>query len=304
MNLSVIICTHNPRQDYLQRTLDALKVQTLPLEHWELLLIDNASKEPLSTNWDLSWHPHARHAREEELGLTPARLRGIEESIGELLVFVDDDNVLSDRYLELAIKITREFPQLGAFGAGRITPEFETPPHPEVRSYLGYLALRDVTEPSWANHQSKNSATPWGAGLCILRPVALLYVKTVSMDDLRRSLDRSGHRLLSGGDVDMALFACKTGLGTGVFPQLSLTHLIPQRRLERQYLVGIAEGLAASDTILARLWNDQPTWKENSLLAWLRHLYRLASLRGMARKVYLAKRRGTLIARRLLASLE
>ena len=44
ISISAIICTHNPRPDYLRRVLDALKAQTLPKEQWELLLIDNASK--------------------------------------------------------------------------------------------------------------------------------------------------------------------------------------------------------------------------------------------------------------------
>src|SRR5271170_3727335 len=105
MECSVIICTHNPRQDYLRLTLEGLEKQTLPKERWELLLIDNASKEPLAGKWDLSWHPNARHIREEELGLTPARLRGIKESKGGLLVFVDDDNVLEVNYLETALDI-------------------------------------------------------------------------------------------------------------------------------------------------------------------------------------------------------
>src|SRR3989337_147732 len=98
-DLSVIICTHNPRPDYLRRALDALKAQTLPLEQWELLFIDNASRERLADLWDISWHPHARHVRESELGLTPARLRGIQESRGEVLVFIDDDNVLASDFL-------------------------------------------------------------------------------------------------------------------------------------------------------------------------------------------------------------
>ena len=93
-SLSVIICTHNPRSDYLSRVLQALDSQSLSKESWELLLIDNASEKILSTEIDLSWHPNSRHIREEQLGLTPARLRGIKESVGEILIFVDDDNVL------------------------------------------------------------------------------------------------------------------------------------------------------------------------------------------------------------------
>lgn len=42
----------------------------------QLLLIDNASKATLASTWDLSWHPRARQIREEELGLTRARLPG------------------------------------------------------------------------------------------------------------------------------------------------------------------------------------------------------------------------------------
>src|ERR1700722_2249773 len=98
--VSVIICSHNPRENYLRRVLDALRAQTLPAQEWELLLVDNASTEPLAGRFDLSWHPNARHVREEKTGLTPARLRGIAEANGELLVFVDDDNVLRSDYLQ------------------------------------------------------------------------------------------------------------------------------------------------------------------------------------------------------------
>src|SRR5277367_5769846 len=97
--ISVIVCTHNPRADYLRRTLDALREQNFPLNKWELLLIDNASEKPLAEVYDLSWHPQGRHVRELELGLTAARVRGIRESNGGLLVFVDDDNVLAPDYL-------------------------------------------------------------------------------------------------------------------------------------------------------------------------------------------------------------
>lgn len=45
--VSVIIPTHNPRRDYLSRVVDALRVQTLPHEEWEVLVVDNGSREPL-----------------------------------------------------------------------------------------------------------------------------------------------------------------------------------------------------------------------------------------------------------------
>src|SRR5690348_13801358 len=95
MKQSVIICTHNPRADYLGRTLESLKKQTIATNEWELLLVDNHSDQRLADTWDLSWHTDATHIREDELGLIAARVRGIREARGDLLTFVDDDNVLA-----------------------------------------------------------------------------------------------------------------------------------------------------------------------------------------------------------------
>src|SRR5215216_3255811 len=98
--LSVIICTHNPRREYLERALAGLAAQTLPRDQWELVLVDNASNPPLEPWFDVSREPKPRLIQETQLGLTHARLRGVRESSGEIIVFVDDDNVLAPDYLE------------------------------------------------------------------------------------------------------------------------------------------------------------------------------------------------------------
>src|SRR6266436_1643779 len=121
--LSVVTCSHNPRPDYLQQVLQALRSQTLAREAWEYLLIDNASKEPLDLRVDLSWHPNAKHLREENLGLTYARLRGIGEASGGILVFVDDDNVLDADFLEQVLNIAEAWPKIGAW-SGQTRPRF------------------------------------------------------------------------------------------------------------------------------------------------------------------------------------
>ena len=113
--LSVIICSHDPRSDYLWRVLKTLAAQTLPKESWELILIDNASANALHERYSLAWHLHGRHVREENLGLTHARLRGIAESKADILVFVDDDNLLDDQYLQHVVGIASKYPRLGAW---------------------------------------------------------------------------------------------------------------------------------------------------------------------------------------------
>ncbi len=254
-DLSIIICTHNPRFDYLKRVLDALKAQSLPKERWELLLIDNASKEPLSSAWDLSWHPYARHILEVKLGLTPARLRGIEESQSEIILFVDDDNVLQADYLEVLLKLVAEHSQLGCLGAGILEPEFEQEPTAELRPYtegLACLALCSLPSARWSNFVD-DGYLPMGAGLAVRREVAVRYLAVVQSCPIRVQLDRRGSVLNSGGDLEFSWIACELGLGKGMFPSLKITHLIDQRRVGKQYLLSIAQGHAFSDALLACL---------------------------------------------------
>jgi len=252
ISLSVIICAHNPRPDYLRRTLDGIKAQTLPMEQWELMLIDNGSKEPLAPVWDLSWHPHARHIREEELGTVNARLRGVREFQGELLVFVDDDNVLKSDYLAVMANKLKDYPRIGCFGAGVLEPEFEQEPAPELRSHTACLALRTVTKPQWSN-MMEDLIIPWGAGMGVRRVVAEKFAVDVQNSPIRKLLGRTGSNLNSCEDDEFAWIACELGLGKGLFPNLQVTHLIGRKRVEKNYLLSISEGNGFSQVLIAHI---------------------------------------------------
>jgi glycosyltransferase involved in cell wall biosynthesis len=247
---SVIICTHNPREDYLKRTLEALQGQTEPTNQWELLLIDNRSDIPLERRFDLSWHHQARIIREEELGLTPARIRGIRESAGKVVIFVDDDNVLAPDYLEFAKSVEAAHPSMGVWGAS-IEPEFETAPSEDMKELVPYLGLRKLDRDYWCNFGSPYQ--PIGAGLCIRRQVAEAYVGTIESNPTRKTLDRKGSGLLGCGDFDIVFTGVDLGLGYGVFHRLKVTHLIPSRRVDPEYLKALAAGCEASSVVLGYL---------------------------------------------------
>ena len=256
--ISVIICAYNPRQDYLEKVLMALQLQTLPLEQWEFLLIDNASDRPLSSAIDLNWHPHARHIREDELGLTPARLRGIEEAVAEILIFVDDDNVLDSDFLGAAFQISKDYPLVGAWG-GQVVPEFEETPPEWTKPYWRMLAIREFDKNQWSNLLHQEETTPCGAGLCIRREVAERYAQVLQTDPKRQKLDRKGQILISCGDTDLAYTACDIGLGTGQFTPLKLIHLIPSSRLREEYLLRLTQGLYYSGILLGAYRGKLPT---------------------------------------------
>lgn len=268
---SVIICTHNPRPHYLRRVLDALAAQTLAREKWELLLIDNAS-EPAVAADACAFHPRGRVIREEQLGLTPARLRGIREATAEVLLFVDDDNVLAPDYLERAVAIGEEWPQLGAWG-GQCIPEFEEPPAEWTRQYWNWIGIRELDRDYWSNVPNDDRSAPFGAGMCVRRRVAERYAHALHGDALRLSLDRTGTRLLAAGDSDLVYTSSDLGLGNGIFAALKLTHLMPRRRLEEDYLLQLVEAMTYSHTLLRHARGEKPSPPSRSqrLLRWYEH---------------------------------
>jgi len=290
-DISVVICTHNPRPDFLRRVLDALKEQKLPNEQWELLLIDNASKEPLTKTFDLTWHPLARHIREDELGLTAARLRGIKESNGQLLVFVDDDNQLQADYLSECLELAKNFPFIGAMG-GQVIPEYEAPPAEDIKPFLHYLLIRKFDEVKWSNLLNFHATSPCGAGMCIRREVVDEYSRLVTADPRRKELDRKGESIFAGGDSDMALCSRRVGLGTGIFPSLRLVHLIPQKRLTQSFFLKAAFGGGYSFTLLDYLYGLRNQPRRDGVLSRCVDFIRQARRSRLERQILAEEQKG------------
>ena len=295
---SVIICTHNPRPDYLQRVLDALRNQTLPLDQWELLLIDNASETALARDWDLSWHPQGRHVHQKKTGLSFARQKGIEEASSDLLVFVDDDNVVSPDYLVQALQIEQDWPQLGVWG-GSILPEFEIEPPVGLRKFLGYLALREIKTARWTNIVECSDAQPWGAGFCVRANVATAYIKHCRETNLNLT-GRENRNLLSGDDTEICYVACSIGLGFGVFPELNILHLISSNRLREDYIIRLVEGITTSTHLVRYKWDGIYPKSPKTVREISRIVVNLLMSRGVDRQVYLSILRGASVARSML----
>jgi len=273
VTISVIICTHNPHAGRLARTLAGLRAQTLPVAQWECVLVDNASSPAISHNaHDLA---NLRIVREPEPGLTHARRRGLRETTSSLCVFADDDNVLAPDYLEQALGLSSAHPHVGAFG-GRSLPEFETPPADWVREFFDLLALRDlgpktIIAPAENPPLTYPLCAPIGAGMVLRREAAQVWLDTPD----RGLTDRRGGELTSGGDNDIVLTLAFAGWGVAYFPELSLTHLIPQGRFNPIYLARLNRGIQKSWVqVLTRHhlcpWEHIPAWTvaPRRLKAW------------------------------------
>lgn len=296
--ISVIICAHNPQADYFDRVLEALRAQAFSRDRWELLLVDNASAQPLDEVWDLSWHPGARHIREDQLGLALARLRGITEAKGKLLIFVDDDNVLTPSYLAKALRIGHEWPLLGVWG-GSIIPEFEIEPPDHLRKYLRAISMVKVKSPRWSNVATCPGVELCGAGMCLRANVGSAYRRLYETSEIRLT-DRSGKNLTSGGDTEICYVSCSLGLGIGMFPSLELTHLIPRQRLTDDYLIRLSEGIQMSGHVLDFKWHGVVPRAPYSGVELLRFIKHVTSRRGIDRRMFLARCRAIQRARAII----
>jgi glycosyltransferase involved in cell wall biosynthesis len=239
LKLSVVLCTHNPRPEHFTPTLAGLRSQTLPLHDWELIVVDNGSKVPVAG--DLP--SNGRIIREDRLGLCYARPCGFRAAKADIVVMVDDDNVLEKHYLENAHRRMQEFPQVGMAG-GRNLPVFEVPPPPWLEETgLVYLACRDYGDKVLFNRWEQIvqsgffiSHAPAGAGMVARKSVLDAYLQ-LNEDPARQYIDRRGNALSSGSDNDIILTGLEAGFQSAYFPDLSLQHLLPKRRLTLDYIM-------------------------------------------------------------------
>lgn len=254
MNISVVICAHNPDLKRLGRVFDALRAQRLPLNAWECLLVDNASTPGLAGQVSLAWHPNAACLYEGNLGLTWARMRGVASAKGDILVFVDDDCLLEPDYLQAVQDTFQAHPFLGALG-GYGQAEYETKP-PAWSNELTRVFHLDMPAPTSADsliYARVRQLGPWfpvGAGMAVRRELAVRYAASIAADPVALALDRSGSQLTGGGDTDLGMFAIDHGAAIGKSGAMRFTHVVPAFRLELGYMLRL---LYMSQYSVARL---------------------------------------------------
>ncbi len=176
---------------------------------------------------------------EKEQGLVHARICGLRNTSGEVIVWVDDDTVLAPNFLFEVTRIAQEKPFLGVWG-GNVILELEKSVPDYIRPHLALLTENCIKVEEWSNY--RHCMPVAGAGMCTRRVVGDRYIANFDASPLRKLLGRSANNLFSGEDWDFCQTAPELGLGVGRMPNLSLTHLIPERRTTEAYLIKIAEG--------------------------------------------------------------
>ncbi len=254
-SIDLIICTYN-NAPLLERALMAISQQQVPPEiEWKVLVVNNNCTDetvPLVEKLIQSGKiPNLSIILEPIQGLTPARLCGVENTTSDWFAFVDDDCILEKDWVAQAAKFALSHPECGAFG-GQVILDWETPPPAFVLNY-GYSFAQQEH-----GTNMKQMSCLVGAGLVINRAV----LEKTGWVEQQFLADRVGKKLISGGDVEIALrIASKAPLW--YVPELKLKHIIPPRRTSETYLMKINYGLGSS-----QLFGDSMLWS-GSYLTWL-----------------------------------
>ncbi len=155
--LSVIIPTFS-RWEKLAKCLEALKKQTLSQDAFEVLLIDDGSRDE---TWDFlneelqNWS-NLRIFHQKNAGQSTARNHGINEAQGQIVLFLGDDIYAAPSLLETHSKFHQRCPEEREACLGRV--EWDT--NSELTPFMEWLTHGG---PQFAYHKLKEgeAATFW-----------------------------------------------------------------------------------------------------------------------------------------------
>jgi succinoglycan biosynthesis protein ExoM len=240
--ISVNLCTYN-RLAMLKNTLESLVLQVTGGEFaFEIIVVDDGSSDGTSHFVQEMARESVvpiRYVREDRAGVVGARNRGVRESQGEWLAFIDDDEIAAPDWLRELLFAARTAGADCSWGVIKLIL-----PEGSEKNITGTSRkhLEETSTKGWL----KNRLTYSGPGTC-----NCLVKKDVfrEIGDFRLLFT---HR---GEDQDFFRRARKAGFKIVFAPQACISHIIPGERLRPEYLLNVAR---LNGTTIAYL--DRKEW--------------------------------------------
>ncbi|MGO8787121.1 MAG: glycosyltransferase family 2 protein [Terriglobia bacterium] len=121
--LSVVVPTHQ-RADMLAKVLSALAVQTFPAHQFEVVVVMDGPDQATELMLRKSSYPFSlRWFTQPPKGAPAARSRGVASARADLLVFIDDDIVVTPRFLDAHYAHHRQESRVVVLGALKPSPD-------------------------------------------------------------------------------------------------------------------------------------------------------------------------------------
>ncbi len=235
LDITVAIPTHNGAAR-LPLVLDQLRSQIgTDLINWEVIVCDNGSTDDTATvvrHYQASWPSqcplHYRFAAQQ--GAAFARQRAVEVARGNLVAFLDDDNIPTINWVAQVYRFAQSHPQASVFGS-QIHGKFETELPGELTDIKCFLAIIERgSQPH--RYEPANKILPPAAGLVVRKQV---WLETVPA---RLFLNNKGKSAgLASEDLEAILYIQNSGHEVWYNPDMVVYHDIPSDRLNEDYLI-------------------------------------------------------------------
>lgn len=242
--ISVIVCSYN-REKYIADAIISLMNQTLSPELYEVLIIDNNSKDrtaEISKNLveRYSTTHSVKYCLEVKQGLSYARNRGILEANGDWLCYIDDDAIAESSFLENIHDFILKHPEVGGLG-GKILPRYVHGKPAWMNRFMeGLVSKVDYGDKLF---EFKGRRFPVGCNMTYSK----MILEKIGCFDVE--LGRKGDTGLASEEKDVYIKV--TGLGASVYylPTVIVEHVIERGRLQYEYIKKISEGIGTGERI-------------------------------------------------------
>lgn len=241
--LSVILCTYN-RDRYIYPVLQSIAQGDLPHADYEIVFVNNNSTDNTEAECRRfqADHPdiNLRYCVESLQGLSHARNCGIRNAQGDILVYVDDDALVNPQYLSTYADFFQRNPHAVAAG-GPILPQYDGCEEP---SWMSHYTRQLVTGKLYLGEKEREfskGAYP-GGGNAAYRKSVFDAVGLFNTD-----LGRKGNSLIGAEEKDLFDKMTSRGMRFYYLPTAILYHLIPPKKLTKDYFDRLTYGIGVSE---------------------------------------------------------
>ena len=222
LDATIAICTYN-RADTLPHALAASTGQTLSPARYEVLVVDNNCTDATAdiARATAEKHANVRVVREKQQGLSHARNRALIEAHGDVVVFVDDDALLTPAYLTRLAQVLVDEDNVGLIG-GPVEPVWLGEPPAEFDKRL--LAFMNTFDRGNERCELPRRDSLIGTNLAVPLSVAQ------QLGGFLPELGRSGGGLHGGEDTEYCQRVQEAGLRVIYDPGCRCQHInLPER---------------------------------------------------------------------------
>ena len=228
MKLSIVVCFYN-RIDKLSELLSDLSCQNYSSHDWELVLVDNGSFAIDSKYLYNILGSSLKHRifLEKKQGLSFARNTGFHNSIGEWVMFLDDDVRVENNFVKDFLKKIESLNDIDI-----ITPRIKTEIRLSWPSWLKERISSGIGQYDLGEEEQiigADNKLPIGACLCFRRR---LYDISGPFES---NLGRMGKKLL-GGEESLFLKKCYQANSKGLYyPKIEVVHDFVSQKMSKKY---------------------------------------------------------------------